>query len=204
MTKAKFGRQRPSQLRKEPEPPCPLPTPCLPPSHGRSFVLVSVCTSLTPGPLRLTHLYPDNHQYATWNRTRQLSQPRYLARVDTRASRVAAEMAQQQPVVIDMGNVTPTLAPQPKDKKAADTLFGPNIGVLSTGPKWTERQEKSPDPLTAEVVKSWIAKSKEVSGYAPIRSLWLVTTLAENLVPRSHCARHSRIYRDATYSDVGT
>lgn len=47
--------------------------------------------------------------------------------------------------------------------KSNDTLFGPNIGVLGAGPKWTERTDKSEDVLTPEVVKGWIAKSKEVS-----------------------------------------
>ncbi len=44
-----------------------------------------------------------------------------------------------------------------------DTLFGPNIGVLGGGPEWAESPEKSQDVLTPEVVKGWIAKSKQVS-----------------------------------------
>lgn len=47
--------------------------------------------------------------------------------------------------------------------KNNDTLFGPNIGVLGAGPEWTERPDKSEDVLTPEIVKGWIAKSKEVS-----------------------------------------
>jgi hypothetical protein len=66
----------------------------------------------------------------------------------------------QEAVVIDMGDLSD------KDKKQ-DTLFGPNIGVVTSGPTWTEvsAKEKQPvtDQLTPEVVKGWIAKSKEVS-----------------------------------------
>ncbi|RPD56006.1 hypothetical protein L227DRAFT_579222 [Lentinus tigrinus ALCF2SS1-6] len=69
----------------------------------------------------------------------------------------------QTHVVVDMNNATgPTAAPQPAaGTKSNDTLFGPNIGVLGTGPDWTERPDKSEDVLTPEVVKSWIAKSKD-------------------------------------------
>ena len=76
-------------------------------------------------------------------------------------------MAQQNPVVIDMGTPAPALgaAPTPAapEKKGNDTLFGPNIGVLGGGPAWTESSEKSSDVLTPDIVKNWIAKSKEVS-----------------------------------------
>lgn len=52
-----------------------------------------------------------------------------------------------------------------KEKKKQDTLFGPNIGIVSGGPDWTERTSdgKLVDELTPEIVKGWIAKSKEVS-----------------------------------------
>ncbi|OBZ67824.1 hypothetical protein A0H81_12385 [Grifola frondosa] len=90
--------------------------------------------------------------------TRQLHQTPYLARVDTNASRMATEMTQQA-VVIDMGHATGQEVAH-KEKKA-DTLFGPNIGIVSGGPEWTEREEKSGDELTPEIVKKWIAKSKE-------------------------------------------
>ncbi|KAH9941573.1 uncharacterized protein BXZ73DRAFT_88090 [Epithele typhae] len=111
-----------------------------------------------------------NSQYATWNRVRNLHQQPYLARVDTRASRAATEMASQtsptgNPVVIDMGTPAPaptTTTPTPASaNKGSDTLFGPNIGVLGGGPEWTEHSEKSADVLTPEIVKGWIAKSKE-------------------------------------------
>ncbi|KAI0631021.1 hypothetical protein C8Q77DRAFT_178317 [Trametes polyzona] len=74
----------------------------------------------------------------------------------------------QNAVVIDMGTPAPaagtgpsaatTTAPAPK---ANDTLFGPNIGVLGGGPEWAESPEKSQDVLTPEIVKGWIAKSKQ-------------------------------------------
>lgn len=65
----------------------------------------------------------------------------------------------QQTVVVNMGE--PSNGEATKDKKS-DTLFGPNIGIVSGGPAWTERHEKSADELTPEVIKSWISRSKEV------------------------------------------
>lgn len=52
-----------------------------------------------------------------------------------------------------------------KDKKTPDALFGPNIGVVSTGPSWTVSPEKKmlKDELTMDIVKTWIDKSKEPS-----------------------------------------
>jgi hypothetical protein len=51
------------------------------------------------------------------------------------------------------------------NNKKQDTLFGPNIGVIASGPAWTEANEKksSEDQLTPEIVKGWITKSKEVN-----------------------------------------
>jgi len=70
----------------------------------------------------------------------------------------------QEAVIIDMGDLSDITN---KDKKKQDTLFGPNIGVVTSGPAWTEINEKEKQPvadqLTPEVVKGWIAKSKEVS-----------------------------------------
>jgi hypothetical protein len=50
-----------------------------------------------------------------------------------------------------------------KDKeKKQDPLFGPNIGIIPSGPAWTVTNEKKllSDELTRDVVKSWIRKSK--------------------------------------------
>lgn len=70
----------------------------------------------------------------------------------------------QEAVVIDMGDLSDITN---TDKKRQDTLFGPNIGTITSGPAWTEASEKEKqsvvDQLTPEVVKGWIAKSKEVS-----------------------------------------
>nr|VWP00911.1 Cellulose-growth-specific protein [Ganoderma boninense] len=106
-----------------------------------------------------------NHQYASWNRVRNLHQQPYLARTNTSVSRVATRMSQNA-VVIDMGTPAPAPVAAPAAATAttnskSDTLFGPNIGVLGGGPEWTESQEKSSDVLTPEIVKGWIAKSKE-------------------------------------------
>ena len=51
-----------------------------------------------------------------------------------------------------------------KPPKKHDTLFGPNLGIVSCGPEWTETsQDKTViDELTPEIVKGWVAKSKEV------------------------------------------
>ncbi|KAI0078306.1 hypothetical protein K474DRAFT_1660519 [Panus rudis PR-1116 ss-1] len=70
---------------------------------------------------------------------------------------MAQAQNQNQPdgaVVINMNELTP-------NEKKKDTLFGPNIGITSTGPKWTEHKEKSVDELTPEIIKSWIEKSKQ-------------------------------------------
>lgn len=73
----------------------------------------------------------------------------------------------QDAIVINMTNVQDNEA-VPKDAskppKKHDTLFGPNIGIVSSGPEWTEvSQDKTlVDELTPEIVKGWVAKSKEV------------------------------------------
>ena len=66
-----------------------------------------------------------------------------------------------------MANVQDTES-APKDAvkppKKHDTLFGPNIGIVSSGPEWTETSQDKTlvDELTPEIVKGWVAKSKEV------------------------------------------
>jgi len=67
-----------------------------------------------------------------------------------------------------LGNIVNNPGPPAKDskeKKGPDTLFGPNIGVISGGPAWTNTAEKKvlKDELTIDAVKSWIEKSKEPS-----------------------------------------
>ncbi|KAG6865638.1 hypothetical protein C0991_000808 [Blastosporella zonata] len=52
-----------------------------------------------------------------------------------------------------------------KDKKTHEALFGPNIGVVSSGPLWTVASEKRvlTDELTPDVVTNWVTKSKDAS-----------------------------------------
>lgn len=51
-------------------------------------------------------------------------------------------------------------------KKTPDSLFGPNIGVVSAGPAWTNpggiKKLVEADELTSDIVKGWIERSKEV------------------------------------------
>lgn len=97
-----------------------------------------------------------------------LRAPQFLARTDTNASRTATALARggQDAVVINMGDLSggANSETNKKDKKQ-DSLFGPNIGVISAGPKWTESNEKNlvEDQLTPDVVNTWISKSKEAS-----------------------------------------
>ena len=80
---------------------------------------------------------------------------------------MATQQQQQEAVVITMGdlNLNNTESPATSSsasKKKQDTLFGPNIGIVARGPEWTETREKAIDELTPDVVRGWIAKSKEV------------------------------------------
>ncbi|KAF9073120.1 hypothetical protein BDP27DRAFT_1391127 [Rhodocollybia butyracea] len=104
-------------------------------------------------------------QYSNWNRTRRLHQTPYLARPETNTSRQARTMAQATTVaaINGLGSGGPPPKDSSKEKKGPETLFGPNIGVISGGPAWTNATEKKvlKDELTMDVVKSWIEKSKE-------------------------------------------
>ncbi|KAH8101178.1 hypothetical protein BXZ70DRAFT_934782 [Cristinia sonorae] len=110
-----------------------------------------------------------NDWYRSPNRTWTLHQAPYVARVDSRTSRQAIAMnntAQGGAVVLNLGDLTGTTNNRNNtadSKKKQDTLFGPNIGIVTTGPEWSENPEKSKDDLTADIVKGWIAKSKEAS-----------------------------------------
>ncbi|RDB27952.1 hypothetical protein Hypma_002293 [Hypsizygus marmoreus] len=98
-----------------------------------------------------------NSHYATWNRTRSIQQPPFLARTDTNIARAA--------VAMHNGTHPGDGASNAKDKKTQDSLFGPNIGVVSSGPAWSAATEKKvlTDELTPEIVESWIEKSKDAS-----------------------------------------
>ncbi|KAG5646368.1 hypothetical protein DXG03_003691 [Asterophora parasitica] len=97
--------------------------------------------------------YPT--QFAAWTRNRNL-QPRLTPNP---ANTPPAGNAND-------GNASASAAgAKDKDKKTHDSLFGPNIGVVSSGPAWTAVSEKKvlTDELTPEIVSSWIAKSKDAS-----------------------------------------
>ncbi|KAF8439129.1 hypothetical protein L210DRAFT_3646627 [Boletus edulis BED1] len=100
-----------------------------------------------------------NNQYSTWNRTRRLQVSPFLARTDTRASRTATAMAHNGAVLVNMAPADNT------NKKESKQLFGPDIGVVNNVPAWAHPVGKSSaaDSLSADIIKNWIAKSKESS-----------------------------------------
>ncbi|EKM57540.1 uncharacterized protein PHACADRAFT_251225 [Phanerochaete carnosa HHB-10118-sp] len=89
-----------------------------------------------------------------WDRTRRTQGGTNFPRSEPTASSTTTTMAQPQDAVINMGDST---------KRKQDTLFGPNIGIVAKGPEWTETREKTVDELTPEIVRGWIAKSKEAN-----------------------------------------
>ncbi|KAG6336392.1 hypothetical protein ID866_2712 [Astraeus odoratus] len=101
-------------------------------------------------------------QYSTWNRTRHIQSPPFLARTDTLTSRTAIAMARagaRDAVAINMGSGDPNMP------KKQETLFGPNIGVIHAAPSWAHPPAKqtTADSLTPDILKAWIEKSKEPS-----------------------------------------
>lgn len=68
-------------------------------------------------------------------------------------------------VVVDMNAANDASNPKEREKKKHEPLFGPNIGIVSSGPAWTNLNEKKivTDELTPDVVKTWMEKSREVS-----------------------------------------
>ena len=138
-------------------------SPCLPSQLG-----VSPLSSNFPSSVIIWNCYlaADSQQYAPWNRTRRLRASPYLASADSNTSRTAAALA------TGVGNVPPntndveaTLSEPPKEKRQ-ETLFGPNIGIISEGPAWAQSQDTkkstSSDCLTPEIVRRWVEASKEV------------------------------------------
>lgn len=91
-------------------------------------------------------------------------------------------MAQQQDaVVVNMGDLSLNPDSNSSSKKKQDTLFGPNIGIVAKGPEWTESHEKAIDELTPDIVRGWIAKSKEVRR---------LVVYSQSAYPPLRCARH--------------
>lgn len=130
----------------------------------------------------------DNNQYSNWNRTRRLAMPPFVARVDTSTSRTAAALARSasapsqgdaapRDVIINMADLIGTAETAGSNSDAngrqgqnKDTLFGPSIGIVGAGPDWAavsdeDDETRKEDVLTPEVVKGWIAKSKQVSSH---------------------------------------
>lgn len=73
------------------------------------------------------------------------------------------------------GAVLVNMAPDDNiSKKESKQLFGPDIGVVSNTPAWAHNVGKSAaaDSLSADIIKNWIAKSKEVTSLLwPIRPI---------------------------------
>jgi hypothetical protein len=108
----------------------------------------------------------DSQQYAAWNRTRRLRASPYLARTETNTSRRATELAAGTANAPSATNdVEANLSGAPKETRQ-ETLFGPNIGIVSDGPAWAQSHDAtksaSSDFLTPEIVRRWVEMSKEV------------------------------------------
>ncbi|KAI0261653.1 hypothetical protein BC834DRAFT_462584 [Gloeopeniophorella convolvens] len=115
--------------------------------------------------IRSYYLAADSQQYAAWNRTRRLHATPYLARTETNASRQATAMAAGGTTNFPApGDAVINMAEARKEKKQ-DTLFGPNIGIVSDGPAWAQSEEvrkgNPSDTLTPDIVKRWVEISKE-------------------------------------------
>ena len=96
-----------------------------------------------------------------WNRTRRLQVAPFLARTDTNTSRRATAMA----TTTEQPSRDITITVESAKEKKQDTLFGPNIGIVSGGPKWTDAdiaKKTASDELTPDIVKGWVEKSKDV------------------------------------------
>jgi hypothetical protein len=89
-----------------------------------------------------------------------------LARTETNTSRrataLAASLANAQ---LPTNDVELNLTGSPREKRP-ETLFGPNIGIVSDGPAWAQTEDAKEDTsanyLTPEIVRSWVETSKEV------------------------------------------
>jgi len=106
-----------------------------------------------------------SQQYAAWNRTRRLRASPYLARTETNTSRRATSLAAGTANAPSATNdVEANLSVPPKETRQ-ETLFGPNIGIVSDGPTWAQSHDAtksaSSDFLTPEIVRRWVEMSKE-------------------------------------------
>lgn len=111
--------------------------------------------------------YPDTSQYGTWNRTRRLQVPPYVA-TENNVSRTQSRASPPDTLILNMNDVENIINNQQGSSsdpsKKDDTLFGPGVGVISSGPNWAESSNQpSKDEISPEVLKSWLAKSKDAS-----------------------------------------
>jgi hypothetical protein len=96
-----------------------------------------------------------------------------LARTETNTSRRATALAAAGVENTQLPTNVAEAGP-PRDKRQ-ETLFGPNIGIVSDGPAWAQSEEAkkgtSSDYLTPEIVTRWVETSKEVLilFYSPYR-----------------------------------
>lgn len=113
-------------------------------------------------------------------------------------------------VVLNLGDLTGnssnrgnnTNSNEPKKKQ--DTLFGPNIGIVTGGPDWTENPEKPKDELTADVVKGWIAKSKEVRPGSSLCALYSLSVRPSGACHAGGACTWGRSAWDANEGRLGT
>ncbi|KAH9074158.1 hypothetical protein EDB83DRAFT_2355083 [Lactarius deliciosus] len=115
--------------------------------------------------IRSYYLAADSQQYGAWNRTRRLRATPYLARTDTNTSRRATALAtgtENQPSTTTGVEAVST---EPQTEKRPETLFGPNIGIVSDGPAWAQSEDAKKgtpsDYLTPEIVRRWVETSKD-------------------------------------------
>ncbi|KAI0000170.1 hypothetical protein BJV74DRAFT_882830 [Russula compacta] len=106
-----------------------------------------------------------SQQYAAWNRTRRLRASPYLARTETNTSRRATALAAGQANAPSTTNDAEVNLSDPPKERRQETLFGPNIGIVSDGPAWAQSQDAkmstSSDFLTPEIIRRWVEMSKE-------------------------------------------
>lgn len=120
--------------------------------------------------IRNYHIAADSQQYSAWNRTRRLRATPYLARTDTNTSRRATALATglENPPSATIG--VQAVSTEPQSEKRQETLFGPNIGIISDGPAWAQSDDAKKgslsDYLTPEIVRRWVETSKEVHTFS--------------------------------------
>jgi len=83
-------------------------------------------------------------------------------------ARQTVNLTNQNPTVSTNDNavfINMSSLSDPRRNKKQETLFGPNIGIVSSGPSWPDsldEKKKITDELTPEIVKSWVERSKDV------------------------------------------